>query len=318
MTEKTGRKRKLVGEKKASAKKATSDARQTIEDELINDLLQFEVPDSPPLLSILNTQQEVPAAPQVSLPTSTPSSTPMISSQVSTSQVSLVSTTSITSSKTTISSQAYIPPVPPSISSSTSSSSLSTHQSQSFLSFPMTYPPPSSSIPPLSQSTSQSFSSFPMTYPPPSSWIPPLSQSTSHQSQSFSSFPMTYPLPSSFEVYVSNTFTEIQTQLDSLDKRLSKLECKKGNAEELGNNALVPSAAGIGKDKMAAISMILSNKTISWKAALRKILVTVFGATTLAQSCAVGKKNSNNKSLNVQTLDSIKGMHNILFTLFYI
>ena len=107
-------------------------------------------------------------------------------------------------------------------------------------------------------------------------------------------------------------------QLDSLDKRLSELECRKGNAEELGNNALVPSAAGIGKDKMAAIGMILSNKTISWKAALRKILVTVFGATTLAQSCAVGKKNSNNKSLNVQTLDSIKGMHNILFTLFYI
>ena len=35
----------------------------------------------------------------------------------------------------------------------------------------------------------------------------------------------------------------------------------------------------------------------------------VFGIGTSAQSCAVGKKNSNNKSLNAQTIDSIKGIH---------
>ena len=89
--------------------------------------------------------------------------------------------------------------------------------------------------------------------------------------------------------------------------------------EELESRVFVPSAAGIGRDKMATIGMILSNKTIGWKAALRKILITVFGATTPAQSCAAGKKNSNNKSLDVQTLDSIKGIHNhILFKLFAI
>ena len=89
--------------------------------------------------------------------------------------------------------------------------------------------------------------------------------------------------------------------------------------EELENRTLVSSAARIGRDQMATIGMILLNKTFGWKAALQKILITVFGATTLAQSCAVGKNNSNNKSLDVQTLDSIKGIHNhILFTLFTI
>ena len=108
-------------------------------------------------------------------------------------------------------------------------------------------------------------------------------------------------------------------QLDALDKRLSEIECRKGDMEELENRVSVPSVAGIGRDKMATIGMILSNKTIGWKAALRKILTTVFGATTLAQSCAVGKKNSSNKSLDVQILDSIKGIHNhILFKLFAI
>lgn len=108
-------------------------------------------------------------------------------------------------------------------------------------------------------------------------------------------------------------------QLDSLDKHSSEAECKKGNVEELEKRALVPSAAGIGRDKMATIRMILLNKTIGWKAALRKILIPVFGATRLAQSCAVRKKNSNKKSFDVQTLDSIKGMYMInLHCLLYI
>ena len=86
-------------------------------------------------------------------------------------------------------------------------------------------------------------------------------------------------------------------QLDSLDKYLSEVECRKGNVEELENRTLVLSAARIGRDQMATIGMILLNKTIGWKAALRKILITVFGTTTLAQSCAVRKKKSNNRSL---------------------
>ena len=51
-------------------------------------------------------------------------------------------------------------------------------------------------------------------------------------------------------------------------KRLSEVECRKGNVEELGNRVLVPSAAGIGRDKMAATGMILLNKTIGWKVTL--------------------------------------------------
>lgn len=87
-----------------------------------------------------------------------------------------------------------------------------------------------------------------------------------------------------------STFADIQMELQSVNKRISELESGKGKEENLGNSSHIPSAAGIGKEKMAAIGMILSNKTISWKAALRKILVAVFGTATLAQSCAVGKK----------------------------
>lgn len=69
---------------------------------------------------------------------------------------------------------------------------------------------------------------------------------------------------------------------------------------------------GITKEKMSAINMILSNKTIGWKAALRKILVVVFGIDTLSQSCAKSKKNAQNRSLDVKVMRSITG--NSIFT----
>ena len=145
---------------------------------------------------------------------------------------------------------------------------------------------------PAVQSVFLQSSSFPMTYYPPSSNDFLLPQ-----------YPTTYYLPSSsatyqspLEDYVYKTFREIRVELEFLDRRIAELEDR--NVEDPGQCTNIIPAVGIGKVKMAAISMILTNKNVSWKAALRKILVAVFGIGTLAQSCAVGKKNSNNKCLN--------------------
>ena len=67
--------------------------------------------------------------------------------------------------------------------------------------------------------------------------------------------------------------------------------------------------------------MILANKVMGWKAALRKILVVVFGVDTLSQSCAKGKKNSKTKSLDHEIVRSITGKyftynHSIIHILF--
>ena len=67
------------------------------------------------------------------------------------------------------------------------------------------------------------------------------------------------------------------------------------------------SIPGISMDKISTINMILSNKVIGWKAALRKILVIVFGVDTLSQSCARGRKNAMTRSLDAQIVGSITG-----------
>jgi len=110
-----------------------------------------------------------------------------------------------------------------------------------------------------------------------------------------------------------NTLSDMERRLASLEKRMAELE---GATAEHSEHTSIP-PAGISKEKMATINMIISNKSIGWKAALRKILVAVFGVGTLAQSCAVGKKNANNKCLNGQALDSIKGMIMHLLILLY-
>ena len=50
--------------------------------------------------------------------------------------------------------------------------------------------------------------------------------------------------------------------------------------------------ATVNENKSAVIRMILEDKTGGWRIALRKLLAVMFGASTSATSCAVGRKNS--------------------------
>ena len=54
--------------------------------------------------------------------------------------------------------------------------------------------------------------------------------------------------------------------------------------------------------------MILQDKAGGWRIALRKLLTVMFGASTLATSCAVGRKNSKYPSLDPVKLNIIKGI----------
>ena len=56
--------------------------------------------------------------------------------------------------------------------------------------------------------------------------------------------------------------------------------------------------------------MVLNNKSLGWRAALRKVLTVVFSLDVLAKSCAVGKKNAQFEKLNVTLLKSVKGKCN--------
>ena len=102
----------------------------------------------------------------------------------------------------------------------------------------------------------------------------------------------------------------IQDRLDKVEKQLSFLKGKVSQLE--GSAGTIPtepsmSIPGIIREKMRAVNLILSNKTLGWKAALRMMLVAVIGVEELAQSCAKGKKNAQNKSLDPQTVRSITG-----------
>ena len=63
-------------------------------------------------------------------------------------------------------------------------------------------------------------------------------------------------------------------------------------------------------EKTIAIRLILNNKMLGWRAALRKILVVVFGVNVLANSYAMGKRNAIYSKLDSALLRSIKGIYN--------
>ena len=52
--------------------------------------------------------------------------------------------------------------------------------------------------------------------------------------------------------------------------------------------------------------LFLNNKMLGWWAALRKILVVVFGVNVLANYCAMGKRNTTFNKLDLALLRSIK------------
>ena len=54
------------------------------------------------------------------------------------------------------------------------------------------------------------------------------------------------------------------------------------------------------------IQLILSDKNMGWKAALRRILVLSFGVRTLGKSCTKGKKDSKSDKLDERKLNLIK------------
>ena len=58
--------------------------------------------------------------------------------------------------------------------------------------------------------------------------------------------------------------------------------------------------------------MILADKGMGWRIAMRKVLQMTFGTSILAASCAVGRKNAKTTSLDQTKLDMIKGTQNMI------
>ena len=98
-------------------------------------------------------------------------------------------------------------------------------------------------------------------------------------------------------------FTEIRYKPKEFNQRLMKLEeCYAPESTE--------EYPGIPTEKTGTVRMILLNKSMGWKAALRKILIAVFGVETLSRLCAVGKKNAHYAPLNPTVINAIKGSKN--------
>ena len=92
---------------------------------------------------------------------------------------------------------------------------------------------------------------------------------------------------------------DTEEKLSSLEEQVAILE---GSSDATYNDDSPSAPAGISTEKMTAINMILSDKIIGWKAALRKILVIVLGMTELLQPCA---KDTKNRPLDPILIQSI-------------
>lgn len=114
------------------------------------------------------------------------------------------------------------------------------------------------------------------------------------------------PYDLQFANYVESRLNKIEHQLAILAERITQAEGSTVAAQTPTNSSSIP---GISREKMTTINTILSNKVMGWKAALRKILVAVFGVNTLSQSCAKGKKNSRTRSLDSEIVGSITGKY---------
>ena len=92
-----------------------------------------------------------------------------------------------------------------------------------------------------------------------------------------------------FANYIHGKLDNVEKQLTLLEERITHLEGSATTASTISTEETL-SMPGITNEKMTAVNLILSNKTIGWKAALRKILVAVVGVEELSKSCAKGKK----------------------------
>ena len=64
----------------------------------------------------------------------------------------------------------------------------------------------------------------------------------------------------------------------------------------------------LNSEQMMVIGMILTNPSIGWKVALRKLLMVVFGEETLAGSCCKSRKNATFQPLDGTKLHVVKGI----------
>jgi len=112
-------------------------------------------------------------------------------------------------------------------------------------------------------------------------------------------FDMYLPPPDRDISTVTNKVDQMQQELSSLKSRIYALE------EKLNS----PSTAANTDQRSAILKMILADKGMGWRVAMRKVLQMTFGTSTLAASCAVGRKHAKTTSLDVTKLDTIKGAH---------
>ena len=117
--------------------------------------------------------------------------------------------------------------------------------------------------------------------------------------------------PQSLEYYPRAPWTnpefeiKVEREIDDIKKRLDELESSRRDAGDEDQGF-----SGIPPEKTGAIRVVLNNKSLGWRAALRKVLTVVFSLDVLAKSCAVGKKNAQFEKLNVTLLKSVKGKCN--------
>ena len=84
---------------------------------------------------------------------------------------------------------------------------------------------------------------------------------------------------------------KVECEIGDIKKCLDELESSRRDAGDEDQ-----SFSGISPEKTGAIRVVLNNKSLGWRAALRKVLTVVFSLDMLAKSCAVGKKMHSLKS----------------------
>ena len=109
----------------------------------------------------------------------------------------------------------------------------------------------------------------------------------------------------------SELFKEKDKELQLLKEQVNNLQGRLAGAEGdvNANNEL-------SREQNTKVSMILTNQSISWRVALRRILEIVFEKELLAQSCCVGRKHATYKGLDARKLDVVRGMY--IINLYYI
>ena len=104
------------------------------------------------------------------------------------------------------------------------------------------------------------------------------------------------------------TLSNLEQELHDIKQRLAVLE-----NSLLPVNEQLATSGGTADGESPAIQLILSDKNMGWKAAMRRILLLTFGVRTLGRSCAKSKKNAKSDKLDERKLNHIKGI--ILFLL---